>query len=107
MCQCSFKINNFELFGTNLPKNRFWGVRISKMYVRIRNQDLQHTISVPVGAGWRWMELDRVEWSWVEMVGAGWRWGRGLVLPCFMQYLQMAPSETTCMRKQENYVWLT
>ena len=107
MCQCSFKIDNFELFGTNLPKNRFWGVGISKMYVQIRNQDLQYTISVPIGAGWSWMELDRDEWSWVEMGGTGWRWGHGLVIPYFMQYLQMAPSETTCIREQENYVWFT
>ena len=30
MCQCSGKTDNFDFFGPNLPKNKFWGPNFKK-----------------------------------------------------------------------------
>ena len=57
------KMDNFEIFGLNLGKVRYFGSNIVE------------------GVAESWVEVDGAGRSWFEEDGAGWRWVHGLVIP--------------------------
>ena len=90
MCQFSGKTNNFDFFGSNLPKNEFWGrswVELGEggwswVEVGARFSNTHFGSNNVEGVGESWVEA---EMSWVEVDGPGWRWVHGFVIP-ILQY---------------------
>ena len=37
MCQCSGNTDNFDFFGPNLPKNKFWGPNFKKKSLGLKS----------------------------------------------------------------------
>ena len=104
VCQFLGKMNNFNILGPNLSKNRFWDrnlnldsesapprYHVSQFSVKMVNfkffglnlRELPNYVGYfgsNIGENFAesWV---KTEMSWVEVDGAGWRWVHGLVIP--------------------------
>ena len=114
MCQFSSKKGNFNFFGTNLPKNRFWGRNFQNLSLDSKSapqichvcqfsikMDNFKLFGLNLGKLPNYVQYFgfnnvegvvesrvEVEMSWVEVDGAGgagWSWVYGLVIPLLIE----------------------
>ena len=107
MPQCSGKVDNFVIFGTNLPKNYFWGRNFENPSPDLESPPPSYHVRQFLGKTDNFEFFDQnlgklpdyvwcsgsynveglvkswveAEMSWVEVGGARWRWLHGLAIP--------------------------